>query len=141
MSMRIFVAIVLAFISTAALADSTGEQMHGGRAPDATDVINGLYAFSSFQQGLLESTDLKGNEEAIVQWCEQLGVPLRLIPRSLIQERPWVTERSPLVYSQFGIEGVCEPCALLATLKGRLILPKFTRSGVAVAIAEEVSGI
>ena len=64
--MRIFVAIVLmalAFISTAALADSTHEQVRGDRAPDATDVISGLYAFSRFQQGLLESTDLKGNAE------------------------------------------------------------------------------
>jgi uncharacterized protein DUF4142 len=61
--MRIFVAIILAFICTAALADSTGEQMRGDRAPDATDVISGLYAFSRFQQGLLESTDLKGNAE------------------------------------------------------------------------------
>lgn len=61
--MRIFVAILLAFISTAALADSTGEQMRGDRVPDATDVISGLYAFSRFQQGLLESTDLKGNAE------------------------------------------------------------------------------
>lgn len=61
--MRIFVAILLAFISTAALADSTGEQVRGDRVPDATDVISGLYAFSRFQQGLLESTDLKGNAE------------------------------------------------------------------------------
>ncbi|MET3912479.1 hypothetical protein ABID59_006850 [Bradyrhizobium sp. S3.3.6] len=61
--MRIFVAIVLAFIGTAALADSTGEQVRGDRAPDATDVISGLYAFSRFQQGLLESTDLNGNAE------------------------------------------------------------------------------
>ena len=64
--MRILVAIVLivlAFISTAALADSTGEQVRGDRAPTATDVITGLYAFSRFQQGLLESTDLKGNAE------------------------------------------------------------------------------
>jgi hypothetical protein len=64
--MRILVAIVLtvlAFISTAALADSTGEQVRGDRPPTATDVITGLYAFSSFQQGLLESTDLKGNAE------------------------------------------------------------------------------
>jgi hypothetical protein len=61
--MRILVAIVLGFISTAALADSTGEQMRGDRAPDATDVISSLYAFSRFQQGLLESTDLKGNAE------------------------------------------------------------------------------
>lgn len=61
--MQIVVAIVLAFISTVALADSTGERMRRDRAPDATDVISGLYAFSRFQQGLLESTDLKGNAE------------------------------------------------------------------------------
>jgi cobalt-precorrin 5A hydrolase len=87
------------------------------------------------------TVDLKGNEPGIVKWCEQLGVPLRLIPRSLIQERPWVMESSPFVRSHFGIEGVCEPCALLATFKGRLILRKMTRNGVAVAIAEEVSVI
>lgn len=89
----------------------------------------------------IATIDLKGNEDAIIQWCEQAGVPLRLIPRSLIQERPWVTKSSPLVYSLFGIEGVCEPCALLGSFKGRLILRKITRNGVAVAIAEEVSGI
>jgi hypothetical protein len=61
--MRIIVAILLAFISTAALADSTGEHMRGDRGPDATEVIGALYAFSRFQQGLLESSDLKGNAE------------------------------------------------------------------------------
>ncbi|MET4797968.1 DUF4142 domain-containing protein [Bradyrhizobium sp. LB11.1] len=62
--MRILVAmVVLAFISTTAFAESTSERMRGDRAPDATDVISGLYAFSRFQQGLLESTDLKGNAE------------------------------------------------------------------------------
>lgn len=58
--MRVLVAIVLVFISTAAPADSTGERNLGDRMPSATDVIGGLYAFSRFQQGLLESTDLKG---------------------------------------------------------------------------------
>ena len=54
---------MLMFISAAALADSTGERRPGDRTPTASDVINGLYAFSRFQQGLLESTDLKGNAE------------------------------------------------------------------------------
>ena len=61
--MRILVAIILAFISTTTRADSSGEQMRGDRTPTATDVISGLYALSRFQQGLLESTDLKGNAE------------------------------------------------------------------------------
>jgi hypothetical protein len=61
--MRILFAIVLAFISTTAFADNTGERTVGGHAPTATDVISGLYTFSRFQQGLLENTDLKGNAE------------------------------------------------------------------------------
>ncbi|MCK1651543.1 DUF4142 domain-containing protein [Bradyrhizobium sp. 149] len=61
--MRILLALVLAFISTAALADSTGERKPSVRTPTATEVLSDLYAFSRFQQGLLESTDLKGNAE------------------------------------------------------------------------------
>lgn len=61
--MRVLVAIILMSITSAALADSSGERGTGDRAPTATDVISGLYAFSRFQQGLLESTDLKGNAE------------------------------------------------------------------------------
>ena len=62
--MRVLVAIILMFVTTAALADSSsGERGTGDRAPTATDVISGLYAFSRFQQGLLESTDLRGNAE------------------------------------------------------------------------------
>jgi hypothetical protein len=61
--MRILVAIVLAFLSTTAFADSAGERTAGDRVPTATDVISGLYTFSRFQQGLLESTDLNGNAE------------------------------------------------------------------------------
>jgi hypothetical protein len=61
--MRVLVAIILAFISTAALADSSGERKPGERPPSAIDVISGLYNFSRFQQGLLENTDLKGNAE------------------------------------------------------------------------------
>jgi len=108
-----------------------------------TAVAEALSALSRSEKEIREvaTVDLKGDEPGILKWCEQLGVPLRLIPRSLIRERPWVAEGSPFVYSHFGIEGVCEPCALLATFKGRLILRKTTRNGVAIAIAEEVSGI
>src|SRR4051812_45678235 len=61
--MRVLVAIVLTLITTVARADSTGERGTADRAPTATDVVSGLYAFSRFQQGLLESTDLKSNAE------------------------------------------------------------------------------
>ena len=68
------------------------------------------------------------------------GVPLRVISRTLIRERPWVTSASAWC-QKVGVDGVCEPCALLATFRGRLILPKTASNGVAVAIAEEAPGL
>jgi cobalt-precorrin 5A hydrolase len=81
--------------------------------------------------------DLKGEEPGLLEWCQRTGVPLRLIPRTLIQERPWVTSASAWVREKVGVDGVCEPCALLATFRGRLILPKTAFNGVTVAIVEE----
>lgn len=61
--MRIIVAIILTFINTVAFADSAVDPTPGNHVPTATEVITGLYTFSRFQQGLLETTDLKGNAE------------------------------------------------------------------------------
>src|SRR3569623_104065 len=68
--MRATVAAVLLLLSSillnsAALADSSGERgsEDGARVPTASEVISALYAFGRFQQGLLESADLKGNQE------------------------------------------------------------------------------
>jgi Domain of unknown function (DUF4142) len=65
--MRMIIATVLLFISTAVLADNSDERTWAGqdsaRTPTATDVISGLYAFGRFQQSLLESADLRGNQE------------------------------------------------------------------------------
>jgi len=89
----------------------------------------------------IATIDLKGEERGILEWCERAGVPLRVIPRTLIQERPWVTKASAWVREKVGVDGVCEPCALLATFRGRLILPKTASNGIAVAIVEEAPGL
>jgi cobalt-precorrin 5A hydrolase len=81
--------------------------------------------------------DLKGDEPGLLEWCQRTGVPLRIIPRALIQERPWITSASAWVREKVGVDGVCEPCALLATFRGRLVLPKTALHGVTVAIVEE----
>jgi cobalt-precorrin 5A hydrolase len=85
--------------------------------------------------------DLKSKERGLLEWCERTGVPLRIISRKLIQERPWVTSASPWVLEMVGVDGVCEPCAFLSTFRGRLILPKTVLDGVAVAIVEEAPTI
>lgn len=82
--------------------------------------------------------DLKGEEPGLVDYCTERNLPLRVIPKSLIQDRPWVTNPSEWVRSNIGVDGVCEPCALLATSRGKLILPKTSLDGVTVAIVEDI---
>jgi cobalt-precorrin 5A hydrolase len=89
----------------------------------------------------IATIDLKGEERGVVEWCEHAGVPLRVIPRTLVQDRPWVAKASAWVREKVGVDGVCEPCALLATFRGQLILPKTASKGVAVAIVEEARGL
>ena len=81
--------------------------------------------------------DLKAQEPGLRQWCEQHEVPVRIFSRSVIAARPWATEPSAWVEENAGVVGVCEPCALVATIRGRLILPKTALDGVAVAIVED----
>lgn len=63
--MRMIAAFILLFASTAALADnSMGANADLDHTPSAREVIGGLFQFGRFQQGLLESAELNGNEEA-----------------------------------------------------------------------------
>ncbi len=83
--------------------------------------------------------DLKAQEPGLLEWCEKHDVPLRIIPKTLVQQRPWVTKPSAWVRENIAVDGVCEPCALLATFRGKLVLPKTCLDGVAAAIVEETS--
>ena len=85
----------------------------------------------------IATIDVKQDEPGLKAWCDRNGVALRVIPRELVRQRPWVTRPSDWVRKSIGVDGVCEACALLATFRGRLLLRKTTRDGVAVAIVEE----
>lgn len=86
----------------------------------------------------IATIDLKAQEPGLLEYCERNNLPLRIIPQKLTQERPWVTNASAWVRKNEGVDGVCEPCALLATFRGNLILPKTTLDGIAVALVEEI---
>jgi len=81
--------------------------------------------------------DLKAKEPSLLTWCATNDLPLRVISLDLLKLRPWVTEPSAWVRENIGVDGVCEPCALLSTFRGKLILPKLAHEGVTVAIVEE----
>lgn len=81
--------------------------------------------------------DLKGNEPGLKEACLALGIPLRTVPFDLIERFNGPYQRSALVKEKIGVEGVSEPCALLAGRRTKLIVPKVKRGRVCVAIAME----
>jgi cobalt-precorrin 5A hydrolase len=88
----------------------------------------------------LATIDLKAAEPGLLAFSQRHRIPLRVIAKQQVVARPWVTERSDWVQQSVGVDGVCEPCALIACTRGRLVVPKTTLDGVAVAIVEDSPG-
>ncbi len=81
--------------------------------------------------------DLKGEEPGLREACIHLGLPLKIVPRDHIRSFHGPYQRSSFVKEKIGVEGVSEPCALLAGRRTKLIVPKLKQGRVCVAIARE----
>ena len=80
---------------------------------------------------------LESQRAGLLEFCEQYHVPLRVLAHETVAARAWVTQPSDWVQKNVGLPGVCEPCALIASPRGRLIMPKTALDGVAVAVVED----
>jgi cobalt-precorrin 5A hydrolase len=83
--------------------------------------------------------DLKADEAGLLAFCRDHALPLRVIARTDVAARAWVGRASDWVRQNVGVAGVCEPCALIASPRGRLITGKTTLDGVAVAIVADIT--
>jgi cobalt-precorrin 5A hydrolase len=83
------------------------------------------------------TVDLKANEPGLLAFCAQFSLPLRVFARATLAARPWVSKPSDWVRQNVGLDGVCEPCALVACPRGRLLVPKTSLDGVAVAVVQD----
>jgi cobalt-precorrin 5A hydrolase len=83
------------------------------------------------------TVELKADEPGIHAFCERYGLPLRVFSHAQLAVRPWTTRPSAWVRENIGLDGVCEPCALLASIRGGLVVEKTTLDGVAIAIADD----
>ena len=81
--------------------------------------------------------DVKADEPGLLAFCASNDLPLRIIATATIAARAWVTKPSEWVMQNIGVEGVCEPCALIASARGALVLPKMAFDGVTVAVVED----
>ena len=85
----------------------------------------------------ISTIDLKQNELGLQEACMELGVSLRVVPTELIRKFSGEYEKSSFVKEKIGVEGVSEPCALIAAKMAKLILPKTIVGRVTVAAAKE----
>ena len=85
----------------------------------------------------LATIDLKAKEKGLCEASQVLRIPLRIISRMRIKHYQGAYMRSAFVLKKIGIEGVSEPCALLAGKRAKLVVPKMKLNGLTVAIARE----
>lgn len=85
----------------------------------------------------LATVDLKAQEPGLLAFCAAQAIPLRVFARATLAARQWVSQPSEWVKQNVGLDGVCEPCALLAAPRGTLLVPKMAVDGVAVAVVED----
>jgi len=86
----------------------------------------------------LASIDLKAEEPGLLEFSRKHNLPLRIFMRESVAARAWVTAPSAWVRSVTGADGVSEPCALMASPRGQLLVPKSSKNGVVVAIVEDM---
>ncbi|MCQ9207499.1 MAG: cobalamin biosynthesis protein [Omnitrophica bacterium] len=109
------------------------------------EIVKGIkYAVAKTKSSLnnvryIATIDMKKNESGLKKACVELGIPLRIIPIDAIGNFKGSYKRSSFVKKKIGIEGVSEPCALLAGRKTKLILSKAKVGRVTVAVARESS--
>lgn len=120
-------------------AHSSAEQIDA-----AVRAALGAHAFDEI--GTVASIDTKAHKAGLLEFCARHALRLTFFSRERIAAMP-VAEPSAAAREHLGVDGVCEPCALLAATDGlgesttsaapraRLLVRKTVHAGVTVAIA------
>ncbi|MCE4544232.1 MULTISPECIES: cobalamin biosynthesis protein [unclassified Caballeronia] len=98
----------------------------------AVRIALGAHDFGAI--AIVASIDAKREEAGLLAFCERHRVPLAFFTADEIAQAP----RTAISYhaqQAMNVDGVCEPCALLAGNADTLIAPKTIYCGVTVAIA------
>ena len=88
----------------------------------------------------LATIDLKAREPGIRQAAKELGVPVRVIPRTRIRSLQDCLREHTFAETITGVAAVCIPAAVMASPHSELLGSKTTQNGVTVALAEDTCG-
>lgn len=82
------------------------------------------------------SIDVKENEPGIVELAKRLGVPFVTFSSEMLEQVEEKFDSSEFVKRTVGVGNVCESAAFLAAgVNSEIVVPKFAKNGVTVAVA------
>lgn len=84
----------------------------------------------------LASGEFKADEEGLIAAAKSLGVPLKIYTREEIKPVIGASATSKFVENEVGVGAVAEPCAVLGSGYGKIVLPVQKGGGITVALAE-----
>jgi uroporphyrin-III C-methyltransferase len=128
--------------STKTLSVGIGCRLHTPAADIEAAVRAALGAYGFEQIRAIATIDVKANEAGLLDFCSRHALPLKLFTREQIDAVP-TESSSAAAREHLGVDGVCEPCALLAaqildpataSRRTRLVVRKTVHAGVTVAI-------
>jgi cobalamin biosynthesis protein CbiG len=95
------------------LSVGIGCRLHSSAAQIETAVRVALGSHTFDEIRAVASIDTKADEPGLLEFCARHALPLLLFNREQIAAMP-VVAPSAAVRERLGVDGVCEPCALLA---------------------------
>ncbi|WP_409937509.1 cobalamin biosynthesis protein [Paraburkholderia sp. BCC1885] len=120
----------------ASLDVGIGCRRHVSAEQIAAAVGQALGAVSFEAIRCIATIESKADEPGLREFCARHGLPLLAFSREEIAALSVpLPMPSAAARKHLGIDGVCEPCALLAAPHGRLIVRKMVLDGVTVAVA------
>ncbi|WP_168790742.1 cobalamin biosynthesis protein [Paraburkholderia aromaticivorans] len=134
------------------LSVGIGCRLHSsaGQIEAAVRAALGVHSFDEIRT--VASLDTKAREAGLLEFCARHALPLTFFSLEQIAAVP-VAEPSAAVREHLGVDGVCEPCALLSAAGGAglsesagcdapratLLVRKTVYAGVTVAIASAIT--
>ena len=111
--------------------------LSAGRIDTAVEAALSAAGGSLAQVREVATVDLKAREPGLLEWVAARRLPLRVFSTAQLSDRPLTARPSDWVRTNIGLAGVCEPCALLASPRGSLLVPKLACAGVTVAVVSD----
>ena len=83
----------------------------------------------------IATIDIKSDESGLIEVAERLQVPLQFFTREELDAVESIPNPSEIVKKYIGVSSVCEAAAILASNRGKIIVPKQTSPNVTLAVA------